>query len=148
MCGGLSDRDTIAAMLNITDSRFQEELFKEAKAAGKIEKNYEIPRAFRNNTPKSLEKILGLAHKDGTLPSYPFGTDLTAEEIALGPAMTWLKNAQSSPLELARLVARGTPWSSPTPQERILLRRLELEAPKFAKERFTAALVLGALRSI
>jgi hypothetical protein len=28
----------------------------------------------------------------------------------------------------------------------ILLRRLELETPKSAKERFTAALVLGALR--
>ena len=91
-----------------------------------------------------LEKVLGLAHKDGTLPSYPFGTDLTTEEIALSPAMTSLKNAQSSPLELARLVARARPG----PQERILLRRLELAAPKFAKERFTAALVLDALRSI
>ncbi len=35
----LSDRDTIAAMLNITDSRFQAELLREAKAPGKIEKS-------------------------------------------------------------------------------------------------------------
>ena len=113
-----------------------------------MEKSYAIPSAFRNNTPESLEKSFGPAHKDGTLPSYPFGTDLTAEEIALIPAMTSLKNAQSSPYQLARFVTRGAPWSPPTAQERVLLRRLELETPKSAKERFTAALVLGALRSL
>ena len=145
---GLSDRDTIAAMLNITDSRFQEELLQQAKAPGKIEKSYEIPLAFRNNSPEWIEKTLGPARADGTLPAYPFGTDLTAEEIALIPAMTLLKNAQSSPLELARFMMRGAPWSPPTDQEHTLLRRLELEALKSAKERFTAALVLGALRSI
>ncbi len=142
-----SDRDTIAAMLNIADSRFQEELLRQAKAPGKIESTYEIPSAFRNNTPEWIEKTLGPWRADGTLPAYPFGTDLTAEEIALVPAMTVLKNAQSSVLELARVAARGAPWSSPTPQERTLLRRLALEPPKSAKERFTAALVLGALRS-
>ncbi len=143
----LSDRDTIAAMLNITDSRFQEELLAQAKAPGKIEKSYEIPPAFRNNRPERIEKILGPARADGTLPAYPFGTDLTAEEIALVPAMNLLKNAQSSVFELARLAARGAPWSSPSAEERPLLRRLRLESPKSAKERFTAALVLGALRS-
>ena len=144
---GLSDRDTIAAMLNITDSRFQEELLKTAKAAGKIERNYEIPIAFRNNTPEWIEKTLGPARKDGALPEYPFGTDLMREEIALIPAMTALKNAQTSIMELGRLVARGTPWSSPSAYERTLLRRLGLETPRSVKERLTAALVLGALRS-
>ena len=86
--------------------------------------------------------------KAGVLPSYPFGTDLTDEEIALIPAMNALKNAQSSPLALARLAARGAPWSSRCAQEGILLRRLALETPKSVKERFMAALVLGALRSI
>ncbi len=144
---GLSDRDTIAAMLNITDSRFQEGLLKEAKTPGKIERNYEIPRAFRNNAPGWIEKILGPARKDGSLPEYPSGTDLTAEEIALIPAMTVLKNAQSSTIELGRLAVRGKPWSSPGAYERTLLRRLKLESPRSLKERLTAALVLGALRS-
>ena len=40
---GLSDRDIIAAMLNIADSRFQEDLLRQAKAARKIEEGYEIP---------------------------------------------------------------------------------------------------------
>ncbi len=144
---GQSDRDTIAAMLNIADNRFQGELLRVAKAAGKIEKTYEIPPAFRNNTQEWIEKVLGPARKDNTLPAYPFGTDLTAEETALAPAMTLLKTAQSSPFQLARLAARGGPWSSPTLGERALLRRLDLDAPKSAKERVTAALVLGALRS-
>ncbi len=50
---GLSDRDTIAAMLCIADSRFQDELLGEAKTARKIEAAYEIPAAFRGNTPGS-----------------------------------------------------------------------------------------------
>ncbi len=97
---GLSDRDTIAAMLNITDSRFQDGLLEEAKAAGKIEESYEIPEAFRNNTPQWIEKTLGPARADGTLPDYPFGTDFTPEETALLPALTLLKHAQGSPLAL------------------------------------------------
>lgn len=142
-----SDRDTIAGMLAIADSRFQEDLLRQAKAAGKIEKSYEIPAAFRNNTPEWLEKTLGPARANGALPSYPFGTDLTAEEIALIPAMTRLKNAQSSPLSLLRIAARGAPWPPPAASERVLLARLGLEAPASLLERFSAALVLGALRS-
>ena len=53
---GLSDRDTIAAMLNIADSRFQEGLLARAKAPGKIESAYEIPGAFRNNTMNGSRK--------------------------------------------------------------------------------------------
>ena len=124
--GARSDRLLYQAKLALDDDlrlkvvramyrfRFQEELLGEAKAPGKIESGYEIPRAFRNNTPEWLEKTLGPARKDGSLPEYPFGTDLTAEEIALIPAMTVLKNAQSSVLDLARLAAqrehRGGPW--------------------------------------
>jgi acyl-CoA hydrolase len=144
---GLSDRDTIAAMLNIADSRFQGELLREAKAAHKIEGHYEIPRAFRDNTPDRIEKSLGAARTDGTLPDFPLGTDLTAEEVALLPALNRLNAAQNSPIELARLLARAKPWESSSERERTLLRRLGLANPKPIKERLYAALVLGALRS-
>ncbi len=38
---GKSDRDVIAAMVCVADSRFQDELLSQAKNAGKIEKDYE-----------------------------------------------------------------------------------------------------------
>src|SRR6202000_963693 len=48
---GKSDADVIAAMLAIADSRFQDELARAARDAGKLAKSYEIPREYRDNTP-------------------------------------------------------------------------------------------------
>ena len=55
---GKDDRETIAAMLAIADSRFQPALLKAAKAAGKIEAGYEIPAASRDNTPERIARAL------------------------------------------------------------------------------------------
>src|ERR1700704_4011973 len=46
---GKSDADVIAAMLQVTDSRFQGELMRQAKAAGKLPKSFEMPAAQRAN---------------------------------------------------------------------------------------------------
>jgi hypothetical protein len=143
---GLSDRDTVAAMLSIADSRFQPGLLKCAKAAGKIEQPYEVPSEFRNNTPERIEALLSSARKDGSLPQFPFGTDFTGEELALLPALSRLNNAQSSALQLLRLIAAGRPWGAPAKNERPLLRRLGLDEPRSIKEQVYAALVRGALR--
>jgi hypothetical protein len=51
---GKSDRDCVAAMLNIADAAFQEELLDAAKSAGKIEKDYAVPPACRRNTPERI----------------------------------------------------------------------------------------------
>jgi hypothetical protein len=143
---GLSDRDTIAAMLSIADSRFQPGLLERAKAAGKIEQQYQIPYEFQNNTPDRIEALLSAARKDGSLPQFPFGTDFTGEELALLPALSRLNNAQSSPLRLLRFIAAGKPWGAPAEDEHLLLRRLGLDAPRSIRERIYAALVRGALR--
>ncbi len=143
---GLCDRDIIASMLCIADSRFQDELLRDAKAARKIESAYEIPAAFRGNTPAQIEKVLGSARADGLLPEFPFGTDMTAEERELLPALNRLKAAQSSPVQLSAMAFRGWQAGKTSGPERKLLRRLDLDAPKSAKERVFAALVRGALR--
>ena len=46
---GKSDADVIAAMLSVTDSRFQDELARAAKDTGKLPKGYQIPAACREN---------------------------------------------------------------------------------------------------
>ena len=38
-------------MLAVADSRFQDELMRQAKDAGKLPKNFEIPAAHRENHP-------------------------------------------------------------------------------------------------
>ncbi|HEX5508244.1 MAG TPA: acetyl-CoA hydrolase/transferase C-terminal domain-containing protein [Pseudolabrys sp.] len=136
---GKSDRDVIAAMLAITDSRFQNQLLAQAKEAGKIERSYEIPKAARNNTPDAVARALQPASDAGLLAPFPFGTDFTAAEQRLLPALQQLKT--SSPVQLATLALRGALISGKNDG----LERLGLAQPKGLAERLYAALVRGAL---
>ena len=137
---GKSDRDVIAAMLSITDARFQDELLARAKAAGKIERGFEIPAAWRNNTPAFLSNALGPARVSGVLPAFPFGTDFTDAEQKLLPALKVLKAA--SPLQLAVLALRGLSLGG----ESDCLERMGLAKPAGMKELIYAALLRAALR--
>src|SRR5262249_40949807 len=105
---GKSDRDVIAAMLAVADSRFQDELLRRggrAGDAGKIERGFELPAACRDNTPERIARALAPARDEGLLPPFPFGSDFTAIEQRLIPALKLLRAA--SPLRLAGLLARG-----------------------------------------
>ncbi len=96
-----TDNEVAKALLNIADSRFQDVLLAQVKESGKVEASYVIPEAFRHNTPQALEKKLAAFSKD--LPAFPFGTDLTADEIKLGKALKTVKAAaaKSNKLKLA-----------------------------------------------
>ncbi|MBN8936749.1 MAG: acetyl-CoA hydrolase [Rhizobiales bacterium] len=135
-----SDREVIAAMLAITDSRFQDELLRQAKDAGKIERTYEIPKSARENTPDAIARALKPATEAGLLPPFPFGTDFTATEQRLLPALQRLKSA--SPFELAGVLMRG---AFSADHNRECLERLQLAEPKRLSERLYAALMRGAL---
>jgi acyl-CoA hydrolase len=139
---GKSDRDVIATMLAITDSRFQDELLREAKDAGKIERSFELAKASRDNTPDAIERMLKPAADAGLLPQFPFDTDFTAVEQRLIPALQVLKSA--SPGKLATLFLRGL---APRANDKDCLDRLGLAHPKSASEWLYAALVRGALNA-
>src|ERR1700726_555497 len=104
---GKSDADVIAAMLAVSDSRFQDELMRAAKDAGKLPKNYEIPAVHRQNTPERIVEALKPAREARLLPSFPFGSDFTDVEQRLIPALEILQDAQRTPLRLAGLLWRG-----------------------------------------
>src|ERR1700752_3943695 len=108
---GKSDADVIAAMLQVTDSRFQDELARAAKEAGKLPKSYEIPAACRDNSPERIARALKPAREAGLLPAFPFGSDFTDVEQRLIPALEILQAAQAEPLRLAGLLWRGLPRS-------------------------------------
>jgi acyl-CoA hydrolase len=139
---GKTDRDTIAAMLDIADSRFQAGLLAEAKAAGKIESDHEISSAARNNTPERIAHALGGMKK--SFPLFPFGTDFTKEEQLLLPALAKLKAASGSQREMLKLAWQGA--SLPvTRDQHAALKRMGLDRPSSIKERFYAALLRAAL---
>jgi hypothetical protein len=141
---GKSDADVIAAMLDISDSRFQDELARTAKDAGKLAKTYEIPREVRDNTPERITAALKPAREAGLLPFFPFGSDFTDVEQRLIPALQVLQEAQSSPLRLASLLWRGL-TRTPDVADAECLARLGLDRPKSFEERMYRVLVSGAL---
>src|SRR5262249_41462203 len=102
---GKTDRDTIAAMLSITDARFQDELLRRANDAGKIEAAFPLPLDGRSNSPDSIARALPPARTAGHLPLFPFGTDFTETEQLLIPALQLLRAA--SPLAIAALGLGG-----------------------------------------
>jgi len=141
---GKTDGECVAAMLAIADSRFQAKLLAEAQRANKIDAGYRIPEEFANNTPERLEEAFAPARRAGLFSEYPFGTDLTREEIELARALKWLKEHTGGALANARTFARAL-FRHPGPAQASYLERLGLGAPQSYKERLTANLVSLAL---
>jgi acyl-CoA hydrolase len=141
---GKSDAETIATMLQITDSRFQGELAKIAKDAGKMPRNFEIPPDHRENFPDRIAMALKPARDAGLLPSFPFGSDFTEVEQRLIPALQVLQEAQRAPLKLPALLWQGFS-QSPDAADRECLARLGLDRPATWAERGYRALVSAAL---
>jgi hypothetical protein len=141
---GQSDADVIAAMLAVSDSRFQSELARQAKDAGKLPKDFEIPAAHRENFPERVAAALKPAREAGLLPTFPFGTDFTGVEQRLIPALQLLQEVQNTPLRLPGLL-----WQGLTQQlaaaDRECLARLGLDKPASLSERAYRALVAAAL---
>lgn len=141
---GKSDADTIAALLAITDSRFQDALLKQARDAGKIGKHCKIPIGHRDNLPKTVTDWLKPYRDAGTLREYPFGTDFTETERDLLPALAHMKQAAASKTEMAALLWDGLTGSA-TPDHHAALQRMRLDRPKSVTERIYSLLLRGAL---
>lgn len=142
---GKSDAEVIAELIRIADSRFQDELIETAKANGKLPAEWELPATARNNYPETLERKIG-QYYGTSLERFPFGTDLTDEELGLGKA---LRNLQSTiqgrnvrdlaDLETLRKTVQVPPAAHP------YLERMDLEEPTSLQERAYRRVVVAAL---
>jgi acyl-CoA hydrolase len=141
---GKSDADVIVAMLQVADSRFQDELARQAKDAGKLPKNFEISAAYRDNHPERIASALKPAREAGLLPSFPFGSDFTDVEQRLIPALQLLQDAQGGPRRLPGLLWQGF-TGHPDAADIECLARLGLNRPKTLAEHAYRALVSAAL---
>ncbi|MGM4921586.1 acetyl-CoA hydrolase/transferase C-terminal domain-containing protein [Tardiphaga sp. 804_B3_N1_9] len=141
---GKSDADVIAAMLQVSDSRFQPELMRQAKEAGKLPRSYDIPAAYRDNVPQRISAVLRSARDAGLLPMFPFGSDFTEVEQRLIPALQILSAASASPQKLAGLFWEGMTHTASASDEAALA-RLGLDRPATWAERAYRVLVSAAL---
>lgn len=143
----LPEKQVIAEMINIADSRFQDQLLAQAKKAGKIPLDYQIPAEYRNNTPEKITALLKPYQAHGVFQAFPFGTDLTETEIVLGGALKGLKRLSSgNRFKLAKGVLLE--FLKPVPASaQPFMERLKLGKPSSMHEKIMRKLVLFALRN-
>ena len=129
-----SDEEIIQALLNIADSRFQDELLDTAKRAGKIDARYRIPDRHRNNLPARVNAEIERSRQEGYFPPFPFGTDFTEEEIAIGRSLRDLKALMDEPRTLIRKLIRSFVHDVDEAEAAPYLERIALAHPHSAKE--------------
>jgi acyl-CoA hydrolase len=142
---GKPDAEVIKAMLCVTDARFQDELLDEAKRAGKIARDFTLPRSWSRNLPECIVEALAPARDSGILPDFPFGSDFTRTEERLIPALQILQQASRSRLALARLALGGALAAKPDEAQEACLGRMGLTVPRTMAERAYRALLKAAL---
>lgn len=104
---GQSDSEVIKRLIAIADSRFQPDLIAQAKAHGKLEASYQLPECYAQNLPETLEAKLHPWAEAGLLPDFPFGTDLTEDELRMVRAMKKIKHASEHPAELLTMTIKS-----------------------------------------
>ena len=140
---GQSDGEVIERLVAIADSRFQEELVKQAKAHGKLAPGYQIPERYRHNLPQVLDDKLHPWAEAGLLPDFPFGTDFTDDELHIVRAMQKMKHASHHPVELVTMALQSLWQGRPAP--RAYLERLGLAEAHSFKDLFVRRLFAGNL---
>jgi hypothetical protein len=140
---GQSDSEVVKRLIQVADSRFQSELIKQAKAHGKLEADYELPARYRNNTPQALADKLRPWMQANLLPDFPFGTDLTEDEIHMVKAMKKMKHASHHPTELLSMVIKSLWEGKEAPPA--YLERLGLAEARGFKEVFMRRLFANNL---
>jgi hypothetical protein len=145
---GKTDEETIQALLNITDSEFQEELAGVAKSNGKLRRDYQIPSWAKQNHPEKVHSFVAQRRQTGVFERFPFGSDFTPEEETLAVALEWLQRAASGGGMLAKMKLAG--WvvrafsMDPSPFQKELS-RMNFQNPSGIKETLEYYLLLNAL---
>lgn len=146
---GKCDSDVVKAMLNIADSRFQPELMKKAKQAGKLPADYSIPEIFRHNTPERLEQIAAQFRSKGLLPAFPLGMDFTVEELLLARSLKAIKAKAERKSVVIRALIKSLRNGNQPVAEKLLpyLERLDLMEPRNLQDRIARTLLIEELES-
>ncbi|MFO7930163.1 MAG: acetyl-CoA hydrolase/transferase C-terminal domain-containing protein [Desulfosalsimonas sp.] len=143
---GRCDKDIIKSMLNIADSRFQEELLAEAKKHGKIEQDYEIPAQYRNNTPGSITEALQPYKQQGFFGPFPFGSEFDLVEMILAHSLKELKRKSQgdSAGEIGPMIEE---MPDTVPENAMpMLERMGLAGAESSDEKFMQKTVLAAMK--
>jgi hypothetical protein len=141
-----SDKEIMAALLNVADSRFQADLLAKAKEAGKIPADYEIPEQYRNNFPEVLEAKFKQFRAAGLFPPFPFGNDFTEQELILGKALKGLKAKMGNKVGTMAGGIFNVIKGGDVPEKALpYLQRMQLEHPVTFKDKVVQSLLVAEL---
>lgn len=143
---GKSDEDVYLALIRIADARFQAELLKQAKKAGKVAADFCLPKAWQNNTPAAIERTLGDFQKQGLFPAYPFGTELSDDEVRLKEALQLLAQRTSTLPGKVSTLMRAVMFGSSRKKYRKLLERMDLQQTRGLQAWLERRLLILALK--
>lgn len=140
-----SDEQVYLRLISIADSRFQQDLLKQAQKAGKVDSAFRLPPEWCNNTPEAIQAAIKAAGDKDVFPPFPFGRDFTDEELRLGKALKTLKAATAT-----RRGKLATLWHAAKAKDdqgryQPLLERMSLDKPVGLKARLDQHLVIHGL---
>ena len=140
---GQADSEVVRRLIAVADSRFQPQLIKEAKAHGKLPADYTLPERYQQNLPGVLDAKLHPWSQAGLLPAYPFGTDMTADELHIVAALKRMKRITRHPVELVTMAVKSLWDGKDAPHA--YLERLGLDEADSFKTMFIRRLFAGNL---
>ena len=145
---GKTDSEIIEELLKITDTRFQMKLMQQAKKAGKLRSDYQIPEKFRNNYPEVITQKIAAFRRQGFFPPFPFGTDFTEQERVVGKALKSLKRKSHSKWLMFRMLIKALFTLTIPEVQKPYLERMGLWQAKGVEERIFRNLLANELKNV
>ncbi len=145
---GKTDAEVMKAMLNVTDSRFQQELLDQAKQHGKLPADYQIPEAYQHNLPEVVSETIGHFRKKELFPAFPLGTDFTDLELQIGACLKELKALQSHKVDLLKTMFKAFTHHHEEDSAQPFLERMSMTDAKTQKEKIEQKLLIHQLHEL
>ncbi|PSW21254.1 acetyl-CoA hydrolase [Photobacterium sanctipauli] len=142
---GKPDHVVYTELIKIADSRFQQQLLADAKAAGKVAKDYQIPKEYANNTPEAIQQFYKKYTDQGLFGPFPFGCSFTDQELKLGKALKTLKAKTATTSGKIKAIANALQGPKLDHNTEILLKRIGLNKPASFEEKITQKLLIAEL---
>jgi len=141
---GKNDCRIIEEILKVTDSRFQDDLIKQAKLSGKLAADFVLADEYRNNFPQKIDAMLKPYQAKGNFSPFPFGTDFTMEEMMIGASLKTLSSKKKGDVMKGLLAEMFKPVPD---KAEPFLKRMNLDKPANGKEKIMRKVLLSALRT-
>jgi len=145
---GKTDQQIVAALLTVTDVRFQDTLVREAQRVGKLPRDYQVPAQLRRNSPQELARRLQPWQARGLLQELPFGSDLTAVETVLAKALKQLAASLATWRGRRQLAQHLLLHRAPASAWDEHLQRMDLQHASSLHQRLQRRLLLAALQMV